>query len=74
MASQHPIKSPHWLYSTHFNDPAFSDLTLKLSNGKTIRAHRVALCRGSKYSSKLIAGGFAVSIVTSRNCKIILTQ
>jgi hypothetical protein len=73
MTSQHPIKSPHWLYSTHFDDPAFSDLTLQLSDGKKIHVHRVVLCRRSEYFSKLIAGGFVVSIKTSRQCKIILT-
>jgi len=72
MASQHPIKSPHWLYSTHFNDPTFSDLILKLSDGKVIHAHRVVLCRRSKYFSKLIAGGFVVSIhIVSELCSML---
>jgi hypothetical protein len=74
MASQHPIKSPHWLYNTHFNNPAFSDLILKLRDGKEIHAHRVVLCRRSKYFSKLIAGGFVVSIYNVFNLCGILTH
>lgn len=62
MASQHPNKSQHWLYSTHFNDPTLSDLTLKLSDGTEIHAHRVVLCRRSKYFAKLIIGGFSVRV------------
>ena len=61
-ASELPTKSQHWLHSTHFNDPTLSDLTLKLSDGTTVYAHRVVLCRRSKYFAKLIAGGFSVRI------------
>jgi len=60
MAGQLPTKDQHWLYYTHFNDPTLSDLTLKLSDGTVVYAHRVVLCRRSKYFSKLILGGFNV--------------
>lgn len=60
MASQHPTQSQHRLYSTHFNDQTLSDLTLKLSDDTKIHAHRVVLCRRSKYFAKLIIGGFNV--------------
>ena len=71
MGTQHPVESPHWLYSTHFNDPALSDLTLKLSDGTIVHAHRVLLCRQSKYFAKLIAGGLSVSVYDVFLCTVI---
>lgn len=62
MSNQVSINDRHWLYDTHFNDPTLSDLTLKLSDGTTVYAHRVVLCRRSRYFTKLITGGFRVSI------------
>ena len=71
MASQYPVKSPHWLYSTHFDELTFSDLTLKLSDGTILHAHRVVLCRRSKYFDKLITGGFTVSFYNVFLCTVI---
>lgn len=75
MTSQNLSKTPRWLYSTYFNDPAFSDMTLKLSDGTEILVHRIVLCRGSKYFSELIIGGLGVSIyLVGFACTIMLTH
>ena len=75
MANQRPFKTLHRLYTTYFNDPTFSDMTLKLSDGTEILAHRVVLCRGSKYFSELIIGGLGVSIyLVGFACTIMLTH
>lgn len=48
------------IFETYFDDPKFSDLTLKLSD-RTVHVHRVVLCRGSEYFKSLLAGSFQVS-------------
>jgi len=45
---------------SYFNDPTFSDLTIKLSD-RVVHVHRVVLCRGSSYFTSLLAGRFEVS-------------
>lgn len=57
MVGQFPTMDHHWLYYTYFNDPNLSDLTLKLSHGTVVHAHRMVLCRQFKYFSKLIIAG-----------------
>jgi hypothetical protein len=47
------------IFETYFDDPKFSDLTLKLSD-RTVHVHRVVLCRGSQYFKSLLAGSFLV--------------
>jgi hypothetical protein len=42
------ITSERDIYDTYFDDPKFSDLTIKLSD-RTVHVHRVMLCRGSQY-------------------------
>lgn len=68
MASQRPTRAQHWLYNTYFNDLTLSDLTIKLSDGKKIHAHRIVLCRRSKYFAKLITGGFNVRMHEAFMC------
>jgi hypothetical protein len=41
------ITSERDIYDTYFDDPIFSDLTIKLSD-RTLHVHRVMLCRGSQ--------------------------
>jgi len=48
------------LVDPHFDDPKFSDLTIKLSD-RIVHVHRVVLCRGSEYFTSLLAGRFHVS-------------
>jgi hypothetical protein len=43
----------------HFDDPTFSDLTIKLSD-RVVHVHQVVLCRGSQYFTSLLAGKFMV--------------
>jgi len=47
------------VYKSYFDDPTFSDLTIRLSD-KTIMVDRRTLCRRSKYFEKLILGPFKV--------------
>ena len=47
------------LYKSYFDNPTFSDLTLKLSD-RTVHVHRIVLCRGSEYFTSLLAGRFKV--------------
>ena len=54
------IASERNIFETYFDDPKFSDLTLKLSD-RTVHVHRVVLCRGSEYFKSLLAGSFQVS-------------
>jgi hypothetical protein len=47
------------LYRSYFDDPALSDLKIKLSD-RTLHAHRVVLCRASEYFTSLLDGKFQV--------------
>jgi hypothetical protein len=47
------------LYQNYFDNPTFSDLTIRLSD-RTVSVHRVILCRKSEYFSSLLAGHFKV--------------
>ena len=53
------MAAPSDLYRSYFDDPALSDLTIKLSD-RTVHAHRVVLCRASEYFTSLLAGKFQV--------------
>jgi hypothetical protein len=53
------MASPSDLYRSYFDDPALSNLTIKLSD-RTVHAHRVILCRASEYFTLLLAGRFQV--------------
>ena len=58
--SEKPTNSK--LYRDYFDDPTLSDLTISLGN-KTVRTHRIVLCRGSEYFAKLLTGRFQVRYV-----------
>jgi hypothetical protein len=45
------------LVNSYFDDPTFSDLTIKLGD-RVVHVHRVVLCRGSEYFTSLLAGKF----------------
>lgn len=47
-----------------FNDTEYSDLTLKLSDGREISVHKVVVCNNNQYFNKLCGDGsqFAVSL------------
>lgn len=60
MEEQEPGKNPSSLYKTYFDNSSFSDLTIKLSD-RSVRVHRIVLCRGSEYFSKLLLKGGQVS-------------
>lgn len=47
------------LYRTFFDDPTLSDLTIRLSD-RSVRVHRIVLCRQSEYFTKLLTGQFQV--------------
>lgn len=47
------------LYKAFFDDATLSDLTIQLSD-KTVRVHRIVLCRKSEYFTKLLTGSFQV--------------
>lgn len=51
---------PTKLYRAFFDDPTSSDVTICLGN-RRVYAHRIALCRGSKYFASMLAGRFQVS-------------
>lgn len=44
-------------FKDYFNDPTFSDLTIRLSD-RTVKVHRIVLCRKSEYFDKLLTGRF----------------
>lgn len=46
-------------YSTYFDDPTFSDLTIKL-DGRDVMVHQNVLVRTSQYFGRLLTG-FSVS-------------
>ena len=43
----------------YFDDPIFSDLTIRLSD-RSINTHRIVLCRKSEYFRTLLTGHFKV--------------
>jgi len=47
------------LYEAFFDDATLSDLTIQLSD-RTVRVHRIVLCRKSEYFTKLLTGSFKV--------------
>ena len=47
--------------TTYFDNPQFSDLTIRLNNDRPVHVHRVILCRGSEYFRMLLAGSFSES-------------
>lgn len=47
------------MFKDHFDDATFSDLTIRLSD-RTLKVHRVVLCRQSQYFSTLLTGPFKV--------------
>ena len=47
------------LYKAFFDDATLSDLTIQLSD-RTVRVHRIVLCRKSEYFTKLLTGRFQV--------------
>jgi hypothetical protein len=49
------------LVNSHFDDPTFSDLRIKLGD-RVVHVHRVVLCRGLEYLTSLLAGRFQVSL------------
>lgn len=54
---------PSKLYKAYFDEPVLSDLTIRLSD-RTVHTHRIVLCRGSKYFTKLLTGRFQVSLIS----------
>lgn len=61
---------PRKLFKDHFDDPAFSDITLQLSN-RSVNVHRVVLCRRSEYFTKLLNGNFQVEYAQTLNCYVL---
>lgn len=51
---------PSKIYRNYFDDPTFSDLTIRLSD-RCAHVHRINLCRNSEYFNKMILTGFKVS-------------
>jgi hypothetical protein len=47
------------LYKAFFDDATLSDLTIQLSD-RTVRVHRIVLCRKSEYFAMLLTGPFQV--------------
>jgi len=54
---------PRELWKDYFDNPTFSDLTIRLSD-RVVRVHRIVLCRGSEYFEKLLTGNFKASHLT----------
>lgn len=48
-------------HTTYFNNPQFSDLTIRLNDDRPVNVHRVILCRNSEYFKMLLAGSFSES-------------
>ncbi|GAB7324543.1 hypothetical protein MBLNU13_g08447t1 [Cladosporium sp. NU13] len=47
--------------TTYFNNPQFSDLTIRLTDDRPVHVHYVILCRSSEYFRMLLAGSFSES-------------
>lgn len=60
MAQQQGTTGQSPPYSTYFDDPTFSDVTIKL-RGRDVRVHRIVLRRNSKYFANFLTGRFMVS-------------
>lgn len=60
MVRVRPTYDDDSLNRSYFNDENLSDLAIKLSDGTTVRVHRIVLCRRSRYFEKLITAGFKV--------------
>lgn len=52
------------VYKAFFDDATLSDLTIHLSD-RSVRVHRIVLCRRSEYFVKLLTGSFQVCL---RHC------
>ena len=50
---------PPALWKDYFDNPTFSDLTIRLSD-RVVHVHRIVLCRGSEYFETLLTKGFEV--------------
>lgn len=62
LTSPNPYKpASSKLYKAYVNDSTLSDLTIRLGD-KTVHTHRIVLCRGSEYFTKMLTGRFQVSI------------
>ena len=78
LASSTPyISQSSKLYKAFLDDPALSDLTIRLSD-RTVYAHRIVLCRGSEYFANMFTGRFQVSQMptapTNKARKLTLNQ
>lgn len=51
---------PPALWKDYFDNPAFSDLTIRLSD-RVVHVHRIVLCRRSEYFETLLTKEFKVS-------------
>lgn len=58
------IKNTPALFKAYFDDPAMSDITVKLSD-RCLHLHRIVLCRASEYFSTLLAGHFEVKTLAA---------
>jgi hypothetical protein len=52
-----------------FNNPEYSDLTIKLSDGQELHVHKLVVCARNDYFLKLCGPGsqFAVRLITQRS-------
>lgn len=57
------IKNTPALFKAYFDDPAMSDITVKLSD-RSLHLHRIVLCRASEYFSSLLTKNFKVRALT----------
>lgn len=49
-----------------YNQESFSDLTLKLSNGATIKVHKAVICSQNEYFNKLCGPESRFAVCTIR--------
>ena len=67
LCERHEMTSCSW-----YNNPKWSDLTIKLSNGQSICVHEMVLCSRNEYFNKLcgLESKFAVSGAKRRSCDV----